>query len=267
MSVSATLSSANDYFTARRFSINLCSVIPVLLLTGIASAQSLNIESNSSLSASKSPLTAENLKSITESEKSEPWEFFMEMDETLGPWDKALIKPLQELGSFQQRDGQHQEAIGTLSYVWHLTRINYGLYHESQIPLLEAMIESESRLRDWEAVNNHYLYMEHLYSKLYALDDLRLERGLQKVSAWHVSALNINLDGKRMEHLQHANKLFRLRLHIAELTLSEGDPKFELLYRNIERSEQAMYISSDFNREYQRRRQQRIQSNSYVRTD
>ena len=81
------------------------------------------------------------------------------------------------------------------------------------------------------------------------MDDPRLESGLRKVSAWHVNALNVNLDGRRIEHLRKANKLFKLRMQIAENTLSLDDPKFAVLAQNIEICERELFLASDLNRE------------------
>ena len=108
---------------------------------------------------------------------------------------------------------------------------------------------------------SHYAYMENLYRRLYEVTDPLLETGLQKIVSWHVRALNINVDGKRIEHLQQANKLFKLRLQIAQHTLHTDDPKLDFLLRNIEISERQLFLVSDLNREMQRRQQRSRQNN------
>jgi hypothetical protein len=106
-------------------------------------------------------------------------------------------------------------------------------------------------------VNNFYAYEEHLYRRLYGTDDSRLEAGLRKVSAWHITALNVNLGGNRIEHLRKVNKLFKLRMQIAENTLSLDDPKFAMLARNIEIFERELFLSSDLNSEMWIRQQEK----------
>lgn len=181
-----------------------------------------------------------------------------------GAYDFRQVEPLGDLGREQQDTGDYSQALVLFKQALHVTRINNGLYHESQLQILDNIIASEVALRDWEAVDQHYGYMEHLYRKLYSMDDPRLESGLREVSSWHVNALNVNIDGRRVEHLRQAKKIFKLRLQIAERTLSIGDPKFDFLVRNIEICDRQLYLASDLNKELIARRS-RKKVNEYGR--
>ena len=187
----------------------------------------------------------------------------------INAYDQSLIAPMYERARAFQENGSHVEAVKLYKEAIHILRINHGLNNDSQIELIDAMIESEITLQNWEQVDKHYAYLEHLYRKLYDITDPRLETGLQKVVTWHVNALNFNIDGKRIEHLQQANNLFKLRLQIAQLTLNGDDPKLEYLSRNIEICERQLFLASDFNREMQKLRkrdprQERERSNAFL---
>ena len=171
-----------------------------------------------------------------------------------GAYDQRQVEPLGDLGREQLELGDYAQALQLFKQALHVSRINHGLYHESQLQILDSIIASEIALRDWEAVDNHYSYLEHLYRRLFELDDPRLERGLREVSSWHVNALNVNIDGRRVEHLRQANKVFKLRLQIAERTLTIGDPRYDFLVKNIEICERQLYLSSDLNTEMLARR-------------
>lgn len=171
-----------------------------------------------------------------------------------GAYDMRQVESLGDLGRTQQEIGDYYQALVLFKQALHVARINNGLYHESQLEILDEIIASEIALRDWEAVDDHYSYMEHLYGRLYELDDPRLEKGLREVSSWHVNALNVNIDGRRVEHLRQANKIFKLRLQIAKRTLTFGDPKFDFLVKNIEICERQLYLASDLNKEMIARR-------------
>lgn len=173
--------------------------------------------------------------------------FLLESD--FGAYDQRQVEPLGDLGLQQLEFGDYTQALLLFKQALHVNRINNGLYHESQLRILDDIIASEIALRDWEAVDKHYSYLEHLYRRLYQLDDPRLEKGLREVSSWHVNALNVNIDGRRVEHLRKANKIFKLRLQIAEQTLAIGDPKFDFLVKNIEICERQLYLASDLNKE------------------
>ena len=184
-----------------------------------------------------------------------------------GPYDLRSALQLDERGQLLQEAGDHLNASLHFKQALHISRVNAGLYHESQIELLDSLIDCDIALRNWEAVNNHYAYMELLYRRLYSIEDVRLESGLQKVVAWHISAMNVNLNGKRFEHLLQANKLFKLRLRVAELTLMADDPKLDFLYGRVAASERQLYLSSSLNREIQRRHRQRTNGRDYYRSN
>ena len=181
----------------------------------------------------------------------------MTLESEFGAYDLRQIESLEDLGRLSQSSGEHQQALVLFKQALHVARINQGLYHESQIPIVDDIISVEIALQNWEEVNNFYAYEEHLYRRLYDTDDSRLEAGLRKVSAWHITALNVNLGGNRIEHLRKVNKLFKLRMQIAENTLSLDDPKFAMLARNIEIFERELFLSSDLNSEMWIRQQEK----------
>jgi len=166
-----------------------------------------------------------------------------------GAYDQRQVEALGDLGRWNQEEGEHQQALALFKQALHVTRINHGLYHDSQIPIVDQIISAEIALKNWEEVDKFYGYQEHLYRRLYGMDDTRLEEGLRKISAWHITALNVNLDGRRIAHLRKVNKLFKLRMEVAENTLSLDNPKFAMLARNIEIFERELFLSSDLNRE------------------
>ena len=179
------------------------------------------------------------------------------LESDFAAYDLRQIESLEDLGRLSQSSGEHQQALVLFKQALHIARINQGLYHESQISIVDDIISAEIALQNWEEVNNFYAYEEHLYRRLYDTDDSRLEVGLRKVSAWHITALNVNLGGNRIEHLRKVNKLFKLRMQIAKNTLSLDNPKFAMLARNIEIFERELFLSSDLNSEMRIRQQEK----------
>jgi len=145
------------------------------------------------------------------------------------PYQSLSLEPALELGLSQQELGEHRGAVEAFEQALQITRIHYGLFHESQIPLVESIIYSLMELKDWEAVDQQFDYMAHLYRRLYDIDDPRLETGLQKISSYHVNAFNIDLAGRGEYHLRKAANLFKLRLRVAEQTLTADHPKLDYL--------------------------------------
>ncbi len=183
------------------------------------------------------------------------------------PYQLNDLEPAIDAGIRSQESGQHADAIDAFDQALQITRIRYGLYSETQIPLLEGIIVSGMELSDWEMVDQRYAYMEHLYRKLYDTDDPRLEEGLQKISSFHVNAFNINLDGRREYHLRRAAALFRSRLEVAENTLAAGNPLFEYLNEGLEISRQHLYFMSSAYRERAKEKEKDSRENLLAELD
>ena len=82
-------------------------------------------------------------------------------------------------------------------------------------------------------MNEQFEYLEYLYKRIYDTGNPKLDLGLQKVSSWHVNALNEDLDGQRLMHLRKVRKLFKKRLDIARSTLKAEDQFLQYLKENI----------------------------------
>ncbi|MBT3530815.1 MAG: hypothetical protein HOA33_01365 [Gammaproteobacteria bacterium] len=164
-------------------------------------------------------------------------------------YDRKQIDPLVDQGRVREEQGDFLSALSYYKQALNVARVNNGLYHESQIDILDRIIESEMAMENWAAVDNQFAYMELLYNRLFPDNDYRLEDGLRKVVSWHVTALNRGLDDKRVEHLEAADRLFRLRLGIAERTLATNDPKYSFLKFSISITERQLFLASDLHRE------------------
>jgi len=184
-----------------------------------------------------------------------------------GAYDVRLKEALKGLGFRLKKAGQLEAASAAYKRALHISRINEGLYNESQLTLVDRLIEVDQQQARWDRVDDHFAYLEHLYRKLYPLDDPRLEQGLRKVVAWHFDASNFNLNGNRLEHLRKAHGLLKLRLQVAELTLSGEDPLFDSLQENIARSEYYLYLNSDIYRELSREHRRSIRDRYLAVTD
>ena len=190
-----------------------------------------------------------------------------DLESQYGPYDIRLKEALKGLGFQLKKSGEFHAAGEAYQRALHVSRINEGLYNESQLSIVERLIEVDQQMARWEQVNDHYGYLEHLYKRLYQKDDPRLEQGLRKVVAWHFDASNFNLNGQRVEHLRKAHGLLKLRLEIAELTLSGEDPLLDSLKRNIARSEYFLYLSSDIYQEMTRERRRSARDRYLVTLD
>lgn len=223
-----------------------CStVLTASLLAGNSVAQEANLASLPQIE----PALASGFRNISLDDYPLPALSQELATSAFSPYDRDGLEPAIEDGLLAQENGNHQAAIAAFDHALQITRVSYGLYHESQIPLLESIIYSAMEMAAWDAVDDRFTYLEHLYRRLYDVDDPQLESGLQKVSSFHVNAFNINLDGKQEYHLRQAARIFQLRLEVAEHTLAEDHPKFDYLNESIALSRQHLYLLSNRHKE------------------
>ncbi len=161
-----------------------------------------------------------------------------------GPFDYRLSEPLQAAGSALEKIGDLHQALRLYDRALHVTRITSGLYSENQIELLETIINANSALENWVAVDNHFRYLHLLYTRLYEEGSPELNRGLAQVSDWHVLAINNNFGTDQISHLREVSKLFQHRLSILEGVLAEDDPVISTLRYNIRISQYHLRVLS-----------------------
>lgn len=177
-----------------------------------------------------------------------PKKLIANLKQELGSYNASLPEALRVVGRQFQEADNHESALTLLKDSWQLSRINDGFYSASQIPTLELIIYSEMELENWQAVDDHYSYLELLYRRVFDEKDPGLELGLQKVSAWHVNALSLSSGRERVRHLREAYHLFKDRLAMAEQNLDHNDPKFGYLRQSIRITEQQLRLNSQANK-------------------
>lgn len=180
-------------------------------------------------------------------EKS-PKKLIATLKSEFGAYNAQLPEMLRVVGRQLQEADKHESALTLLTDSWQLSRINDGFYSASQIATLELIIFSEMELENWQAVDDHYSYLELLHRRVFDENDPQLELGLQKVSAWHVNALSLSTGRDRVHHLRAAYHLFKDRLAMAEQNLDQSDPKFGYLHESIRITEQQLRLNSQMNK-------------------
>jgi uncharacterized coiled-coil protein SlyX len=173
-------------------------------------------------------------------------------DDSFTPYSSQHYQPLLSRGLQLQEAGQHQAALDLLNQAWQINRINYGLYNESQIPVLKSLVYSGIETEDWQTVDQLYDYMTHLYLQLYKMDDPRLDEGLEKISSFHITAFNADLGEDREYHLRKAAELLELRLETSKQTLAADHPRLAYLNESIATSRKHLFLLSDRYREMMR---------------
>jgi len=158
----------------------------------------------------------------------------LQLEVAYGPYDIRLAEPLQAAAAALERMADPLQASQLYERALHVTRINEGLYSESQIAIVERLIDCFALMEDWPQVDRNFRYLHLLYTRLYEPGTVELDRALAQISDWHVIAINHNIGGDIQDHLREAGKLFRQRLAFADAHGNTDAQDVELLRRNLE---------------------------------
>lgn len=82
-----------------------------------------------------------------------------------GIYTQDLVQDLISLAALYQQLNRHEEAIEVFNRADHINRINNGLYHPAQFPVVEGMIESYLALADFENALEKQRYLIFLNNK------------------------------------------------------------------------------------------------------
>jgi hypothetical protein len=176
----------------------------------------------------------------------------------LGPHAAELSEPSAELGHVYLRNGSYAEARSAFWRAMHIERVNTGLYTPRQVPLLDLVIESSLHARDWGQANDDFKYLEWLNYRIHGPQGPELIDALGRVINWHLTAVHVDTETRKGNHLlrlldlgkrramlmerhygsahpQHLEQLYQLALYhlYAALAARRGGPVSETLTANL----------------------------------
>lgn len=148
-----------------------------------------------------------------------------ELQRAHGAFYDGISEKLIGMGLAYRNLGQNKEAIEVLNRALHINRINHGLYNDSQFPLLELIIQTNTALGDWQALDQNYHYLYWVSRRIYGDDDPRLLPVIDRLGRWHLNAYSLAPDSIPFNHLLAADRLFQDAVHIIEQNYGPEDPR------------------------------------------
>ena len=159
-----------------------------------------------------------------------------------GVYAAALSEPLQDIGRAYQAENKHREAIQFFRRALHLSRVNEGLYTETQLPLLDYMIESHLAMGQVFDVDDKQNYRFRVQQKLYQPGDPALTEAALEFSEWQRQAY---LDGFAGDNYRRLVNMYDL--HTRQIELLEQDSVDDaVLLRHLRQRMQAEYLLSQY---------------------
>ncbi|NRA85780.1 MAG: hypothetical protein HRU22_18990, partial [Gammaproteobacteria bacterium] len=132
-----------------------------------------------------------------------------------GIYSDNLSQNLIQLGTLYQHNDKHANAVKVFERALFLHRINDGLYSNNQVAVIEKIINSLTRLKKWNLVNDRFSHLYWLANKSLQHDhEKRLEITL-KCAHWQLEAYNLRVAKIPMQSLVLGYKLFETALRIS----------------------------------------------------
>ncbi len=113
----------------------------------------------------------------------------------LGLYHPALGEAYGELGRFYLEQEEYGQSLASYNDALAITRVNDGLYSESQLPIIDAMIAGNEGLADWQEVDDLHYFRYHVAGRLWELSDSRHLAALSTWGDWKMRAIRENLLG------------------------------------------------------------------------
>ncbi|MEH6590907.1 MAG: hypothetical protein V7746_11645 [Halioglobus sp.] len=130
-----------------------------------------------------------------------------QLETDAGPYADGLSEPLASLARYHLEQGDFSQALTNYRRAIHVVRINDGLYHPRQIPLVRNLLSVYRRSGDMVGLDESYEYFFRLYgSARPPYTDIRMKATLEYLR-WQREATVLGLDDTPARRLQAAYRL------------------------------------------------------------
>lgn len=131
--------------------------------------------------------TAESLKAVRETRDLYK-NSITDLETDHGAYYYGIGEKLLSLGLNLRKQGEYQEAIDAFGRALYLNRVNQGLHNLNQLPIVELLIETNTAISDWNALDENYNYLYWVYLRNYGNDKLELLPIIDRLARWNLNA-------------------------------------------------------------------------------
>ena len=148
-----------------------------------------------------------------------------ELQRSHGIFHDRIGEELIGLGLAYKNLGQYRQAIDAFKRSLQINRINQGLHNPNQLALLELLIETNSAVSDWEALDQNVHYLYWVNRRIFGENDPRLIPVIDRLGTWHLNEYQLESGPIPFKHLLSAEILFQDAVDIIEASFGANDPR------------------------------------------
>jgi tetratricopeptide (TPR) repeat protein len=147
------------------------------------------------------------------------------LEATYGPYDHRVGEHLLGLGLAYKAEGNLTGAVEVLKRALQISRVNEGLHNLNQLSILDVLIDTNTALGDWQALNQNYQHLYWVSRRGYGADDPRLQPVAERIGLWHLQAYNLDSEKAAYGHLLDAAALFETAVRIIDVNYGPQDQR------------------------------------------
>ena len=147
-----------------------------------------------------------------------------------GPHAEELIEVRQSLGLLLQQAGEHGRAVEALQDALQSVRVNEGLYSMNQVPIVEAIIDSNVALSARDELRRNYEYLFWLHQRNFGDGNAGLVPVIKRIGRWYFDLYNFSPPNTTVEPLIAADDLYSRALDILPDDAPSRD-RADILYK------------------------------------
>ncbi|GJM12342.1 MAG: hypothetical protein DHS20C12_07450 [Pseudohongiella sp.] len=148
-----------------------------------------------------------------------------EQQDRFGTLDSRLLEPLEQLADQLMAQNQFEEAHSVLDRAMQITRVEDGLYTDSQRPLLEKKILNFANGGDWESARENMDHLLWLYTEKSVVINKELIDNLLDLARMHQRALADDASFYQGYHFRQSAQIRWIALGVAERLWSDTDER------------------------------------------
>ena len=161
--------------------------------TGAAASQSQaeSTEEAARSAAEQAAATARSLEISREIARRET--LIDDLRYSAGVYSEQLREVQEDLGAYLLEVEDFEEAAQIFTEALQIARINTGLYSEDQLPLINALIASNTKMKAWSQADDFQSLHIHIADRLYSTADGRFLHAARQYGDWRFRVMSENL--------------------------------------------------------------------------
>jgi len=161
--------------------------------TGAATSQSQaeSTEEAARSAAEQAAATARSLEISREIARRET--LIDDLRYSAGVYSEELSEVQADLGAYLLEVEDFEKAAQIFTEALQIARINTGLYSEDQLPLINALIASNTKMKAWSQADDFQSLHIHIADRLYSTADGRFLHAARQYGDWRFRVMSENL--------------------------------------------------------------------------